>query len=73
MSLKDIAVDLLLEYLAPQVGQNLEWQRKGTNFRLPQEGQPYMVPPKEGSPQPITLSIFSMTTGLGFRSYSMIS
>lgn len=73
MSLKDIEVDLSLEYLAPQVGQNLEWQRKGTNLKLPQWGQPYMAPPKEGSPHPMTLSMFSMTTGLGFRSYSMIS
>ena len=30
---------------APQEGQNLEWQRKGTNLRLPQWGQPYMAPP----------------------------
>ena len=73
INLKDIAVDLSLEYLAPQEGQNLEWQRKGTNLRLPQWGQPYMAPPKEGSPQLMTLSMFSMTTGLGFISYSMIS
>lgn len=45
INLKDIAVDLSLEYLAPQEGQNLEWQRKGTNLRLPQWGQPYMAPP----------------------------
>ena len=44
INLKDIAVDLSLEYLAPQEGQNLEWQRKGTNLRLPQWGQPYMAP-----------------------------
>ena len=42
INLKDIAVDLSLEYLAPQEGQNLEWQRKGTNLRLPQWGQPYI-------------------------------
>ena len=29
INLKDIAVDLSLEYLAPQEGQNLEWQRTG--------------------------------------------
>ena len=45
INLKDIAVDLSLEYLAPQEGQNLEWQRKGTNLRLPQWGKPYMAPP----------------------------
>lgn len=45
INLKDIAVDLSLEYFAPQVGQNLEWQRKGTNLRFPQWGQPYMTPP----------------------------
>ena len=26
INLKDIAVDLSLEYFAPQEGQNLEWQ-----------------------------------------------
>lgn len=36
INLKDIAVDLSLEYLAPQAGQNLEWQRKGTNLSFPQ-------------------------------------
>ena len=40
ISLKDIAVDLSLEYLAPQVGHNLEWHRKGTNLSVPQCGQP---------------------------------
>lgn len=45
INLKDIAVDLSLEYFAPQVGQNLEWQRKGTNLKVPQWGQPYMAPP----------------------------
>ena len=40
ISLKDIAVDLSLEYLTPQVGQNLEWHRKGTNLSVPQCGQP---------------------------------
>ena len=29
--------------LFPQVGQKRLWQRKGTNFSLPQEGQPYMA------------------------------
>ena len=32
---------------------------------LPQEGQPYMAPPKEGSPQLIILSIFSTSVFLG--------
>lgn len=45
INLKDIAVDLSLEYFAPQVGQNLEWQRKGTNLRVPQCEQAYMAPP----------------------------
>ncbi len=44
MSLKDMTVDLSLEYFAPLVGQNLEWQRKGTNLRVPQWEQPYMAP-----------------------------
>lgn len=65
INLKDIAVDRSLEYLAPHVGQNLEWQRKGTNLRLPQWWQPYMEPPKEGAPQLMTFSMFSITTGLG--------
>lgn len=69
INLKDIAVNLPLEYLAPQEGQNLEWQQKGTNIRLAQCGQPYMAPPKEGLPQLMTFTMFSMTTGLGFISY----
>jgi hypothetical protein len=50
-----------MEYLVPQVGQNLLWQRKGTNLSVPQEGQPYMAPPQEGSPQLIMRSTFSTT------------
>ena len=55
MILKDIEVVLWMEYMLPQVGQNREWQRKGTYLRLPQDGQEYMAPPKEGSPQLIIL------------------
>nr|WP_330413183.1 hypothetical protein [Dorea formicigenerans] len=65
ISLKDIFVERSMQYLLPQVGQNLEWQRKGTNFSSPQWGQPYMAPPKEGSPQLIIFSMFSMTMGRG--------
>ena len=54
-----------MAYKFPQVGQNRLWQRKGTNLSLPQEGQLYMAPPKEGSPQFIILSIFSISVFLG--------
>ena len=37
--------------LLPQVGQNLDLHRKGTNFNSPQSGQAKKAPPKEGSPQ----------------------
>ena len=40
---------------------------KGTNLRLPQKVQPYMAPPKEGSPQLIILSTFSMMEARGCR------
>ena len=40
------------------------WQRKGTNLKFPQCGQLYMAPPKEGSPQLIILSIFSISVFL---------
>ena len=33
---------------------------------FPQRGQPYIAPPKEGSPQFIILSTFSNESGLGF-------
>ena len=39
--------------------------RAETAVGLPQEGQPYMAPPKEGSPQLIILSIFSTSVFLG--------
>ena len=61
MILKDIDTVRSMEYLLPQVGQKRLLQRKGTNLRLPQCPQPYMVPPKEGSPQLSILSTFSMT------------
>lgn len=32
--LKDMEVVRSIEYLVPQVGQNLLWQRKGTNLRV---------------------------------------
>ena len=38
---------------------------KGTYLKLPQEGQVYMAPPKEGSPQLIIFSTFSMTESRG--------
>ena len=34
-------------------------------LKLPQEGQVYMAPPKEGSPQLIIFSTFSMTESRG--------
>lgn len=45
ISLKDIAEERCLEYFTPQVGQNLEWQRKGTNLKWPHLEQAYMAPP----------------------------
>ena len=73
MSLKDMEVVRSIAYLFPQVGQKRLWQRKGTNLSLPQEGQPYMAPPKEGSPQPNILSIFSISVFLGWRVYKISS
>lgn len=67
--MKDIVEERCLEYLTPQVGQNLEWQRKGTNFKWPHLEQAYMAPPKEGSPQLIILEIFSNSTSLGCNVY----
>ena len=61
MSLKDMEVVLSMEYMLPQVGQKREWQRKGRNLKLPQEGQAYKAPQKEGSPQLSILSTFSIT------------
>ena len=49
----------------PQVGQKRLWHRKGTNFSLPHLGQPNIAPPKEGSPQLIILSTFSITEARG--------
>ncbi len=65
MILKDIEVVLSMEYMLPQVGQNREWQRKGTYLKFPQDGQEYMAPPKEGSPQLIIFSTCSMTESRG--------
>lgn len=45
MSLKDILAERSMQYLLPQVGQNLEWQRKGTNLSLSQWEQAYIAPP----------------------------
>lgn len=67
MILKDMEVVRSMEYLVPQVGQNLLWQRKETNLRVPQLSQPYIAPPKEGSPHPIMRSTFSMTAERGWR------
>ena len=63
--LKDMEVERSIEYLLPQVGQKRLWQRKGTNLSFPQCGQPYIAPPKEGSPQLIIFSIFSISEDLG--------
>lgn len=57
-SLKDMEVERSIEYLLPQVGQKRLWQRKGTNLSFPQCGQPYIAPPKEGSPQLIIFRYF---------------
>ena len=65
MSLKDMEVVLSMEYMLPQVGQKREWQRKGTNLKLLQEGQANIAPPKEGSPQLIIFSTFSITEDRG--------
>ena len=73
MSLKDIEVVRSMAYLLPQVGQKRLWQRKGINLSLPQWGQPNMAPPKEGSPQPNILSIFSISVSLGWRVYIISS
>src|SRR5699024_2571765 len=73
MSLKSIEVERSMAYLFPQVGQKRLRQRKGTNFNLPQWGQPYMAPPKEGSPQFNILSIFSISVFLGWRVYLISS
>ena len=48
MILKDMEVDLSMEYMLPQVGQKREWHRKGTYLKVPQQGQANMAPPKEG-------------------------
>ena len=64
-SLKDIDLVRSMEYLLPQEGQKRLWQRKGTNLSFPQCGQPYIAPPKEGSPQLIIFSIFSISEDLG--------
>ena len=69
MILKDIEVVRSMEYLLPQVGQKRLLQRKGTNLRLPQCPQPYIAPPKEGFPQLIILSTFSITESVGDRSF----
>lgn len=58
ISLKDMEVERSIEYLLPQVGQKRLWQRKGTNLSFPQCGQPYIAPPKEGSPQLIIFRYF---------------
>ena len=50
-----------MEYFVPQVGQNLLWQRNGTNLRDLHLPQPYIAPPKEGLPQLIMRSTFSTT------------
>lgn len=63
--LKDMEVVLSMEYMLPQEGQKREWQRKATNLKLLQQGQEYMAPPKEGSPQLIIFSTFSMTESRG--------
>ena len=63
--LKDMEVVLSMEYLTPQEGQKRLWHRKGTNLKEPQPGHPYMAPPKEGSPQLIILSTFSITEERG--------
>ena len=65
MILKDIEVVLSMAYMLPQEGQKREWQRKGTNLKFRQEGQAYMAPLKEGSPQWIIFSTFSMTESRG--------
>ena len=44
-SLHDIWKERRWLYLFPQEGQKRLLQRKGTNLRLPQLGQPYMAPP----------------------------
>ena len=72
-SLKDIFVVRSMEYLFPQVGQNRLWQRKGTNLSFPQWGQPYMAPPKDGSPQLIIFSIFCISAALGCKVYFISS
>ena len=59
--LKDIEVVRSMEYLVPQIGQKRLWHRKGTNLKVPHLEQPYIAPPKEGSPQLIMRSTFSMT------------
>ena len=59
--LKDMEVVRSMEYFVPQVGQKRLWQRKGTNFKVPHWVQPYIAPPKDGSPQLIIRSTFSMT------------
>lgn len=51
--------------LTPQEGQKRLWHRKGTNLSVPQEGHPYMAPPKDGSPQWIIFSTFSTTACRG--------
>ena len=71
--LKDIEVVRSMEYLFPQVGQKRLWHRKGTNLKVPQDEQPYIAPPKEGSPQLIILSTFSMTDLRGCRVYNISS
>ena len=58
MSLKDMEVALLMEYFTPQVGQKRLWHRKDTNLSMPQDGHPYMAPPKDGSPQRIIFLYF---------------
>ena len=62
---KDIEVARCILYLLPQEGQKRLWQRKGTNLSFPQLGQPYMAPPKDGSPQESNLSMFSISENLG--------
>ena len=46
-------------------GTKVAVKRKGTNLKLPQWVQTYIAPPKEGSPQPNILSIFSISVFLG--------
>ena len=72
-SLKDMEVERSWQYLTPQVGQKRLLHRKGTNFIFPHWEQAYMAPPKEGSPQFIIFSMFSISTARGWSVYWMTS